>query len=55
MSNQSILEQIEEYINGTLNEDQIESLWATLIDRPDYREYLVTLNNLRKSRESGNE
>ncbi len=52
MSNRDLLLRIEQYIEGTLPEQEVESLWDELIDRPEYREYLETLTNLKQTRRS---
>lgn len=52
MSDRDLLLRIEQYIEGTLPEQEVEALWDELIDRPDYREYLETLNNLKQTRRS---
>jgi hypothetical protein len=43
---------IEQYIEGTLPADEVDALWDELIDKPEYREYLETLTNLKKTRRS---
>lgn len=52
MSDRDLLLRIEQYIEGTLPEQEVEALWDELIDRPDYREYLETLANLKQTRRS---
>ncbi len=51
MSDKDLQFQIEQYIKGVLPENEVYALWSQLIDNPEYREYLETLNNLMKSRE----
>ena len=50
MSDKDLLLRIEQYIDGKLPPQEVESLWDELIDRPDYREYLETLSNLKNTR-----
>ncbi len=50
MADKELLLRIEQYIEGTLPQLDVEALWDELIDRPDYREYLETLNNLKQTR-----
>jgi hypothetical protein len=50
MSDNDLLHRIERYIEGKLPEEEVEPLWDELIDKPAYREYLETLNNLKKTR-----
>jgi hypothetical protein len=52
MSDKDLLHRIERYIDGSLPEEEIEALWDELIDKPEYRDYLETLNNLKKTRRS---
>jgi hypothetical protein len=52
MSDKDLQLRIEQYIEGTLPENEVETLWSQLIDRPEYREYLETLTNLKKARET---
>lgn len=39
-------EQIRQYINGTLTQEEIDQLWAELIREPEYLEYFKTSVNL---------
>lgn len=52
MSDKELQLQIERYIEGLLTQEEIESLWDDLIDKPEYREYLETLANLRRTSRS---
>lgn len=52
MSDNQLQLRIERYIEGQLTPDEIESLWDELIDKPDYREYLETLANLKRTSRS---
>jgi hypothetical protein len=52
MSDKDLQLRIEQYIEGVLPENEVDTLWSQLIDRPEYREYLETLNNLKKARET---
>lgn len=52
MSDKDLQLRIERYIEGQLAPEEIESLWDALIDRPEYREYLETLANLRSTSRS---
>jgi tetratricopeptide (TPR) repeat protein len=38
--------QIDRYVNGELNQDQIDELWTQLIQEPYYAEYLKTVANV---------
>lgn len=39
-------EQIERYVNGELNQDEVDILWTRLICEPYYAEYLKTVANV---------
>jgi tetratricopeptide (TPR) repeat protein len=39
-------EQIERYVNGELNQDEVDTLWTQLIREPYYAEYLKTVANV---------
>jgi tetratricopeptide (TPR) repeat protein len=39
-------EQIERYVNGELNQDEVDDLWTQLIREPYYAEYLKTVANV---------
>jgi hypothetical protein len=52
MSDKDLQLRIEQYIEGKLPEIEVDALWSQLIDRPEYREYLETLINLKKARET---
>jgi len=52
MSDKDLQLRIEQYIEGILPENEVDALWSQLIDNPEYREYLETLTNLKKARET---
>lgn len=52
MLDKDLLHRIERYIEGLLPQQEAEELWDDLIDKPEYREYLETLSNLKKTRRS---
>lgn len=39
-------EQIDRYVSGELNQDQVDELWTQLIQEPYYAEYLKTVANI---------
>lgn len=47
MNDYALLTRIEQYIANALNEDEIDELWADLIDKPEYLKHLETLVNLK--------
>lgn len=46
MLDPALIERIDRYCSGKLNEEEIEALWAELVDRPEYYDYLETMANL---------
>jgi hypothetical protein len=52
MTDKELQLRIEQYIEGSLPNEEVDSLWSELIDKPEYREYLETLTNLKKTRPS---
>ena len=52
-SNKDIKFTIHEYLEGNLNEKQIDQLWAELLSRPDELEYLETLASLQSMGHKG--
>ncbi|MEX2403281.1 MAG: hypothetical protein WD625_04055 [Balneolales bacterium] len=47
LHNPELEEQIDLYLNGALNHDEIELLWEQLIEYPEYVEYMKTCASLR--------
>jgi len=43
----NIKHQIDLYINGRLNEQQVEELWAELVQNDDYMDYMKTAANVK--------
>lgn len=43
-----IEQKITQYINGGLSEDEIDELWAEMVQDKHYMNYLKTLVNLRR-------
>jgi hypothetical protein len=52
MTDKELQLRIERYIEGSLPNEEVDSLWMELIDKPEYREYLETLTHLKKTRRS---
>ncbi|TVR15423.1 MAG: hypothetical protein EA391_10800 [Balneolaceae bacterium] len=52
-SNYDIKFTIHEYLDGNLNEEQIDKLWAELLSRPEELEYLETLASLKSMGQKG--
>lgn len=47
MTNKEILIQIDSYIKGKLNQEEIDSLWIKFLQQPDYFEWFETELHLR--------
>lgn len=41
-----IQERIEQYIQGELSEEEIDELWVTFLESPEWFDYFTTLLNL---------
>ncbi|MEX0662077.1 MAG: hypothetical protein WEA58_04180 [Balneolaceae bacterium] len=41
-----IQERIDQYIQGNLSENEIDQLWVTFLDSPEWFDYFTTLVNL---------
>jgi len=46
--NKSLEEKIDNYVNGQLNDEEIEQLWGEVIHDPYYYDYMITAANIKK-------